>query len=169
MRQSRPCAVGYIGSREPARERARITSLVTVLGRATCAVTWCVGILLALPASAAVAQDFCPGDLSGNGVEQLPAPPLRFGINPAGEAGAAGPAVPVTAIDQGKTFEALERLRPAGESFPLRLNRFFWSLHQDGIDRFERLANLYTRHGYPVELQLRYHPTERQEGRIHRW
>jgi hypothetical protein len=97
------------------------------------------------------------------------APPLRFGITPAGEAGSIGPPVPLTPIDMGKTFSALSRLRPPRAPFVLRLNRFFWSDGEAGIRRFARLARRYTRRGYRVELQLRYHPTAAQEGNIRAW
>jgi hypothetical protein len=92
-----------------------------------------------------------------------------MGITPAGEAGAAGPAVPLVPIDQRKTLGALRRLRPQGRPFVLRLNRFFWSDGRRGVHRFEQLTRLYTRRGYRVELQLRYHPRPSQEGNIDAW
>ena len=51
----------------------------------------------------------------------------------------------------------------------LRLNRFFWSDGEAGIRRFLALARRYTRRGYRVELQLRYHPRPEQEGDIGAW
>jgi hypothetical protein len=103
-------------------------------------------------------------------VSAAPGPRLRFGINPAGEAGAIGPAVVPVPDSPGKTRRALAQLAPGGGSpFYIRLNRFFWSLGADGIHRFQRLAHRYTRRGYNVELQLRYHPRPDQEGRIDRW
>ena len=92
-----------------------------------------------------------------------------MGINPAGRAGAIGPPVPLVPIDYGKTLTALRRLRPAGRPFVLRLNRFFWSDGQRGIHHFMHLTRLYTKRGYRVELQLRYHPRPGQEGHIHAW
>src|SRR5215218_1419414 len=85
----------------------------------------------------------CTGDLTAAGVPQLPGPPLRMGITPAGRAGAVGPAVPLTPIDRAKTLAALRRLRPHHGSFVLRLNRFFWSDGKRGIRHFHRLARLY--------------------------
>lgn len=111
----------------------------------------------------------CLGDTSGDGVPQRPARPLRMGIGPAGRAGAVGPPVPLTPIDQGKTLHALNRLRAPHEPFVLRLNRFFWSKGRKGIRHFQRLTRLYTKRGYRVELQLRYHPRPDQEGRIGAW
>lgn len=96
--------------------------------------------------------------------------PLRFGINPAGAAGAIGPTVEPVPDSPGRTREALRRLEPGGGApFYVRLNRFFWSLGPAGIDRFLKLTDRYTRRGYRVELQLRYHPRPDQEGRIGRW
>jgi hypothetical protein len=125
--------------------------------------------VLALPAGPAIAQEACLGDPSAAGVKPLPGPKLRFGITPAGEAGALGPRVPVTAGSRRQTLAALRRLRAPQAPFVLRLNRFFWSLREEGFRKFLRRANGYTRRGYLVELQLRYHPDERQEGRIGRW
>jgi hypothetical protein len=79
------------------------------------------------------------------------APPLTFGITPAGEAGALGPTVPPVPDDPPRTLAALQRLRPPGAPFVLRLNRFFWSEGQAGIDRFAALARRYTRAGFRVE------------------
>ena len=110
----------------------------------------------------------CTGDLGARGVARKPAPPLHMGITPAGEAGAIGSA-PLAPIDRRKTLQALARLRPSRAPFVLRLNRFFWSDGQKGVRRFLRMARGYTRHGYRVELQLRYHPTPKQEGDIKAW
>jgi len=92
-----------------------------------------------------------------------------MGINPAGRAGALGPPVPLTPIDYAKTLAAVRRLAPAQGPFVVRLNRFFWSDGEKGIHHFLKLTRLYTKRGYRVELQLRYHPTPEQEGHIHAW
>ncbi len=111
----------------------------------------------------------CTGDTTAAGVPQLPGRDLRMGINPAGRAGAIGPPIPLTPIDYSKTLAALRKLRPKQGPFVLRLNRFFWSDGQKGIHHFLKLTRLYTKRGYRVELQLRYHPTPEQEGHIHAW
>jgi hypothetical protein len=111
----------------------------------------------------------CIGDTDADAVVAKPGPRLRFGITPGGEAGAAGPPVPVTAGTKAETLAGLRGLRPAGAPFVLRLNRFFWSLRTDGFQKFLRRARGYANRGYLIELQLRYHPDERQEGRIDRW
>ena len=48
----------------------------------------------------------------------------------------------------------------------LRINRLFESDGEAGIRRFERIINRYTRAGYDTELQVRYHPSVRQRGKI---
>ena len=105
--------------------------------------------LLALTPSAAVA-----------------ARPLTFGITPAGEAGALGPTVPAVPDNPRKTLRALASLRAPGAPFVVRLNRFFWSDGEAGVERFAALAERYTRAGYRVELQLRCHPRPDQVGNI---
>jgi hypothetical protein len=111
----------------------------------------------------------CLGDLDADQVEVLPGPALRYGITPAGEAGALGPAVPVVPGTLKQDLDALAQLRPKRTPFVLRLNRFFWSLGEEGIRRFEERARSFTKRGYLVELQLRYHPTPEQEGDIPAW
>jgi hypothetical protein len=97
------------------------------------------------------------------------APRLRFGINPAGTAGAIGPPVPAVPNSPGKTRQALDQLRAPGHPFYVRLNRFFWSLGPEGIRHFMKLTERYARQGFLVELQLRYHPRPEQEGNIDAW
>jgi hypothetical protein len=112
----------------------------------------------------------CFGETEAENVVAAPGKRLRFGINPAGAAGALGPMVEPVPDSPGRTREALARLEPGrGAPFYVRLNRFFWSLGPDGIRHFLKLAGRYTRRGYAVELQLRYHPRPDQEGRIDAW
>src|SRR4051812_42121955 len=86
--------------------------------------------------SPAPAQDAppspCLGDTSADGVVAKPGPRLRFGITPAGEAGAIGVPVPVTPGTKAQTLAALRRLRPPGRPVGLRLKRFFWLLGAPG-------------------------------------
>lgn len=113
---------------------------------------------------------FCAGQLQADGVEQLPGPPLRFGITPGVQTGQLllGPVEPVPEDPQ-RHLAALDELRPPDAPFVLRLHRFFWSDGEAGIQRFEALAERYTSRGYLVELQLRYHPRPDQEGDIAAW
>jgi hypothetical protein len=121
--------------------------------------------VLALPAAAS-AQNVCLGDTSAAGVVAKPGPRLQFGINPAGEAGALGPRVEPVPDDPARTLAALGQLRAPGRDLVLRLNRFFWSDGEAGIQRFLGLVDRYTTRGYPVELQLRYHPAPGHEGDV---
>jgi hypothetical protein len=112
----------------------------------------------------------CIGATDDAAVEPQPGPAVRFGINPAGEAGALGPRVEPVPDDPPQTLAALAELDPPGAPFVVRLNRFFWSDYGDGeVRRFLRLTRRYTRAGYLVELQLRYHPRPDQEGDIAAW
>ena len=126
---------------------------------------------LALAAPAAAQSDSCFGQIDADSVEHRPGPPLRFGVTPGVQPGqlGTGPAPPRTPEDPAQQLAALARLRPADGPFVLRLHRFFWSDGEDGVRRFLALADRYTRAGYLVELQLRYHPTAEQEGDIPAW
>jgi len=132
--------------------------------------------LLSLRPAAAQAQEqddypVCSGDTEAESVEQKPASwLLRYGITPRVQAGQVGPA-PAEAKpeDVSKTMAALGRLRPVPGPFVVRLNRFFWRDGEEGIQRFLAEAERYTDAGYQVELQLRYQPSEEQEGDIAAW
>jgi hypothetical protein len=67
------------------------------------------------------------------------------------------------------TLRALGRLRPRRGPFVVRLNRLFFSDGERGIREFERLRDRYTRRGYLVEVQVRYHPSPAQEGDMGAW
>jgi hypothetical protein len=131
-----------------------------------------VAVLASLAAaSAAHAQGQCLGQTDAEAVEQKPGPPLRYGITPGVVTGQffTGPAPARVPEDRARHLEALGQLRPPGGPFVLRLHRFFWSEGEDAIRRFLELADAYTSAGYLVELQLRYHPSEQQEGDIAAW
>jgi hypothetical protein len=115
--------------------------------------------------------DSCVGETEADQVPQKPADGrLRYGIHPLVKAGQVGP-LPAGAVPETprRTHSALVRLRPDSGPFVLRLNRFFWSRRSEGVRRYLALADRFTSRGYLVELQLRYHPNERQEGHIRRW
>jgi hypothetical protein len=133
------------------------------------AAAWAAAALTGAPA-AAQGEGPCLGDTEASQVVAEPGPRLRFGINPAGTAGAFGPPVEPVPDSPGKTREALRTLEASGGApFYIRLNRFFWSLGSPGIRHFMKLVDRYTRRGYEVELQLRYHPRPEQEGNIAAW
>jgi hypothetical protein len=123
------------------------------------------------PAAPAAGPAACVGDLSSAGVEREPGRRLRFGITPLAQAGQIGsePKPPV-GESASSTDAALRTLRPSGgRPFVVRLNRLFWSDRGRGIRRYKALARRFSRQGYLVELQLRYHPDESQEGHIGAW
>ena len=96
-------------------------------------------------------------------------PKLEFGVGPrlAGEAGAAQ-TTPLVPENKAKRDAALLRLK--GErGLNLRLNRLFQADGKAGIREFQRMARHYSRLGFEVELQVRYHPAPAQEGDIAAW
>ena len=128
-------------------------------------------VLLASAGPAAAQVDpVCSADTEASEVEQKPGPLMQFGIGPLPQAGQIGgspaPAVPE---QPERTHAYLGELRPPGGPFVLRLNRFFWSDGEEGFRRYLELARRFTRRGYLVELQVRYHPTPEQEGDIPAW
>ena len=139
----------------PAMRRAVVVAVLGVLA-------------LAAPASA---QNACVGQTDADSVEQKPGPALRFGITPGVQTGqyVTGAVQPRTPEDPARQLTGLAGLRPADGPFVLRLHRFFWSGGEEEIRRVLALSDLYTRAGYLVELQLRYHPNEQQEGDIAAW
>jgi hypothetical protein len=126
--------------------------------------------LVIAPAAGAQSDPVCVGDTEAGQVQQKPGPPLRFGIGPLVQAGQIGP-TPAAAIPEqpNRTDAALAQLRPSRGPFVLRLNRFFWSDGEDAFRRYLGLADRFTRLGYLIELQVRYHPTPEQEGDIAAW
>lgn len=145
-------------------------------GAAAVATAIAVGlVLLMAPSGAAEARRpipalLCLGDLQASFVTPKPGPPLRFGITPGVQTGQLllGPAK-VLPEDPERHLAALEELRPPDAPFVLRLHRLFWSDGEEGLRRFEALAERYTSRGFEVELQLRYHPRPDQEGDIGAW
>jgi hypothetical protein len=127
-----------------------------------------VGAALAFPGLAQGQGGGCLGTISA---DPKPGPALRFGVTPGVQTGqlGTGPEPPRTPEVAARQLAALAKLRPANGPFVLRLHRFFWSEGEAGIRRFLALAKRYTSRGYLVELQLRYHPTEAQEGDMRAW
>jgi hypothetical protein len=123
-------------------------------------------LLLAAPAPAAAD---CLRDRHAADLRPEPGPRLRFGIGPLVQAGQIGPN-PSPAVPErpAATHRALARLRKPGRRFVLRLNRFFWSDRDRGFRRYLH-ARRFARRGCELELQVRYHPDRRQEGRIRAW
>ena len=125
-------------------------------------------LALATPAQA---QNACLGQTDADAVEQRPGPSLRFGITPGVQTGqyVTGAVPPRTPEDPARQLAGLAGLRASDGPFVLRLHRFFWSGGEEEIRRVLALSDLYTRAGYLVELQLRYHPSAEQEGDLPAW
>ncbi len=129
-----------------------------------------VVLALLFAAAAPASARPCTVDVDAGSVTARPGPPLRFGIGPLVQAGQAGGG-PAAAVPERprRTHAALDRLRAPGRPFVLRLNRFFWSDREAGFRRYLRLARRFTRRGFLVELQVRYHPDAAQEGDLAAW
>lgn len=121
-------------------------------------------LVLLAPGAAHAQGPACviPGPLP----EARPPVALRFGITgqAAGSVGVGqGTIAPE---DQGKAFAALDRLKLPHRDLVVRLNRMFQADGDAGIARFAKLTDAYAARGFKVELQVRYHPTEAQNGDI---
>ena len=99
----------------------------------------------------------------------FPGRPVEWGVGPlaAGTAGSTqGQVVPENAA---KADAALRVLKPGGRPFSVRLNRLFQSDGEAGIARYRDLARRFSRLGLDVQLQVRYHPSEMDNGNIPKW
>ncbi|HVT64663.1 MAG TPA: hypothetical protein VHD81_05895 [Mycobacteriales bacterium] len=98
-----------------------------------------------------------------------PAPSIRFGVDP----GLAGNPLPSlkgpVAINRKAERKALHALKPAHRPLVIRLNRLFWSGGEKLLHTFAHNAAGYGRHGYDVEVQVRYHPTTANNGNLAGW
>lgn len=92
-----------------------------------------------------------------------------MGIDPGLAGSAGGQQLPTVPDNPSHDLAAVRALAVPERQLVVRLNRLFWSDGQAGIQRFEREVRAYTRAGYPVELQVRYHPTSAEEGDIPAW
>src|SRR5436190_23228866 len=93
-----------------------------------------------------------------------PAQAIRFGITPlpAGTSGV-GQEQPAPE-DQAQADLALGALDPPGHELVMRINRVFESDGRAGIDTAVSLEKHYSQLGFGVESQVRYHPTDAQNG-----
>jgi hypothetical protein len=126
-----------------------------------------VALSAAVPARAAAADPLCLGSY-GNAPPRASGP-LRFGVDPGLAGSAGGVQLAAKPDDPARDLSAVEALKPADRVLVLRLNRLFWSDGDSGIARFKAEATRYTRAGFEVELQVRYHPTSAEEGDIGAW
>jgi hypothetical protein len=132
-----------------------------------CAVT-ALATAPAVNASGNAATDpDCLGTYSN--AQTHPGTRLRFGIDP-GLAGSVGSAqLPTVPDNPTQDMVALQALKPPRKQLVVRLNRLFWSDGAAGIAAFQKQANAYTRAGFEVELQVRYHPATGEAGNIPAW
>jgi len=98
-----------------------------------------------------------------------PARPLRFGITPLLAGSAGGVQQPSAPDDPARDAAALEALQPRGRRLVMRINRVFESDGSAGIKRAVSLARRYARMGFDVESQVRYHPSDAQNGDMAAW
>lgn len=99
----------------------------------------------------------------------VPAKSLRFGIDP-GLAGNPLPSLkgPVP-INRTAERKALRALKPTHRALIVRLNRLFWSGGDKLLHTFAHEARSYARQGYGVEVQVRYHPSNANNGNLDKW
>jgi hypothetical protein len=141
--------------------------------RPVCVLVTAASGLLAIGSGTSAAQSAppgCVGDTDAVQVPQRPGPPVRFGINARAVTGQIGPTpAPAVPEDPARHLAKLGELRRPRAPFPLRLTRFFWRDGEAGFREFLALTEQYTSRGYPVELQIRYQPSEAQEGDMAAW
>lgn len=98
-----------------------------------------------------------------------PGPPIEWGVGPLAAGTAGSSQTGVVPEDVAKANQALRVLRPSGRRFSVRLNRLFMSDGEAGLARYKALADRFAALGLDVELQVRYHPSEADDGNIGRW
>jgi hypothetical protein len=122
---------------------------------------------IAPAAFASPADPYCTG--SYGGAPPRAGAPLRFGIDPGIAGSAGGVQLPTVPDDPTQDLAAVKALDPPGRAMVVRLNRLFWSDGQAGINAFQEQVALYTRAGFEVEIQVRYHPAQGEAGDIPAW
>ena len=138
------------------RRAGCIAALIGLLG-------WPVGAGSALRAS----DPYCTGSYARGPASARST--LRMGIDPGLAGSAGGQQLPTVPDNPSRDLAAVRALAVPGRQLIVRLNRLFWSEGQSGIRHFQRQVRRYTRAGFPVELQVRYHPTSAEEGDISAW
>ncbi|MFL5823795.1 MAG: hypothetical protein ACJ764_10175 [Solirubrobacteraceae bacterium] len=127
-----------------------------------------LAVAAAAPSRAGSASDpYCTGSYGGAPAHALPA--LRMGIDPGLAGSAGGSQIPTVPDDPARDLAAVKALAVPHRQLVVRLNRLFWSDGERGIRKFQRQVRMYTRAGFPVELQVRYHPPSGKEGDIRAW
>ncbi len=125
------------------------------------------GILPGLGGGGGPPDPYCTGSYGGRPARA--AGPLRFGIDPGMSGTAGGVQLPSVPDDAARDLAEVRALRPADRQVVVRLNRLMWSDGEAGIQAFRQMVASYTRAGFEVELQVRYHPASGQAGNIAAW
>jgi hypothetical protein len=141
--------------------RVTIVRSLSTLAVATAAAAACA------TAGGASSDPLCTGSYGGAAARS--GAPLRFGIDPALAGSTGGVQLPSVPDDPARDLAAVKALRPSGRAVVVRLNRLFWSDGEAGIARFQRQVSTYTKAGFQVELQVRYHPPSGKAGDISAW
>jgi hypothetical protein len=126
-----------------------------------------LAVIASVPAQAAASDPLCLGSY-GNATPDAGGP-IRFGIDPGLAGTAGGVQLPSVPDDPARDLQAARALRPPGHPLVVRLNRLFWSDGDAGIAHFRRQVAAYTRAGFYVEIQVRYHPPAGEAGDIAAW
>jgi hypothetical protein len=137
--------------------------------RATTAVAWLIAVgALAIPAAHAATpiDQYCAPAHPG---PQHRALPLRFGVTSLADGSGIVPLPGTVPQSPAKDAAQLSVLRPEGKAFVVRLNRLFESEGAAGIRAYVQTARLFTSRGFEVELQVRYHPAQQQNGDLAAW
>jgi len=144
------------------RRAGCIAALIWLLaGQAT------TGAATGAGAPSSSSDPYCTASYGGAPARSSPA--LRMGIDP-GLAGSAGDSqLPAVPDDPARDLAAVKALAVPGRQLVVRLNRLFWSAGQGGIDAFRKLVRMYSRAGFDVELQVRYHPPKGRAGDMRAW
>jgi hypothetical protein len=121
-------------------------------------------LVLAAPSGS---DPYCTGSYGG-GVPRARAS-LRMGIDPGLAGSAGGSQLPAVPDSPTRDLAAVRALAVPSRELVVRLNRLFWSAGANGIREFRHLVSRYTRAGFPVELQVRYHPPSGKAGDIPAW
>ncbi len=145
------------------------TSALAALSTNATAMPWDVGGAVAPAQTPATSgpDPLCAESYANDKKKSGPA--IRFGVQPrlAGEAGATQTTA-LTPESDLKRDAALGKLR-GNRKLVLRLNRLMAEDGQAGIEKFRKLAEHFAAKGYEINLQLRYHPADRDNGNIAKW
>ena len=131
-------------------------------------VAMALATLFAVPAAApADGASECNGEFPSDGVPMRDGPRLRFGVTPSGAAGQIGSLPSQFASDRPRRIlDALDSLSPRGAPFVAHVYTSWEDAGRRERRRLAAIVDRYSRHGYLVELVLRYKPSPADEGDV---